>query len=717
MGLLSKGSPLPWAATKEVAEHVRRHGILQFIAAWRRLKDRHGDVLRWGEEVEYMILYLDRSQKVARLSLRAPAILERISAVQIESSSPCAKLIKWVPEYANWMLEATPGNPYGSLTSDLRAVELNMKLRRSCIQFFLEDGEHLITMPAFPRMGAPNFTYPATLPRGPVMQSLFVADAAINPHPRFPTLTRNIRERRGEKVYIHVPLFMDTNTAPLTVSEPSPLPSSSEPPAAAHGNGEPKSLTKSALTNSLNRIANGSSGDLQSAESEQSSNGADPSSSSKTFPEIYMDGMAFGMGCCCLQVTFQARDLEEARHLYDQLIPLTPIMLALTAASPMFKGLLADTDVRWHVISSSVDDRSPGERGIAPLAPGERRIKKSRYSSVDCYISNDKTLKDSYNDIEVLVDESSYNTLLEAGVDERLARHIAHLFIRDPLVVYKELLEQDDEESTDHFENIQSTNWNTVRFKPPPPGTEIGWRVEFRSMEVQLTDFENAAFVVFTVLLSRIILYFDLNFYIPISKVDENMEKAHIRGAVNTEKFWFRKHISKACCALTEGMLASPEHDSDECDKYDLFTINEIFNGKGDKFPGLIPLVSRYLDSIECDDDTREVVDQYLELIRLRASGKLVTAATYMRDYVHKHPAYKQDSVVSEEITYDLMRHLTKLAAGEVQAPELLQDFIQEATAKPESEPSSSQKSRFTLSECGCAQRSGSAAAASSSCT
>ena len=38
-------------------------------------------------------------------------------------------------------------------------------------------------------------------------------------------------------------------------------------------------------------------------------------------------------------------------------------------------------------------------------------------------------------------------------------------------------------------------------------------------MEVQMTDFENAAFSVFVVLLSRAILSFNLNFYIPISKV------------------------------------------------------------------------------------------------------------------------------------------------------------------------------------------------------
>jgi len=39
-------------------------------------------------------------------------------------------------------------------------------------------------------------------------------------------------------------------------------------------------------------------------------------------------------------------------------------------------------------------------------------------------------------------------------------------------------------------------------------------------MEVQMTDFENAAFAIFVVLLSRAILSFNLNFYVPISKVE-----------------------------------------------------------------------------------------------------------------------------------------------------------------------------------------------------
>lgn len=42
-------------------------------------------------------------------------------------------------------------------------------------------------------------------------------------------------------------------------------------------------------------------------------------------------------------------------------------MLALTASSPIYRGFLSDIDVRWSVISGSVDDRTPEELGLTPL--------------------------------------------------------------------------------------------------------------------------------------------------------------------------------------------------------------------------------------------------------------------------------------------------------------------------------------------------------------
>ena len=94
--------------------------------------------------------------------------------------------------------------------------------------------------------------------------------------------------------------------------------------------------------------------------------------------------------------------------------------------------------------------------------------------------------------------------------------------------------------------------------------------------------------------------------------------------------------------------------------------------GKGDHFPGLVPLVFAYLDYINCDSLTRERLTTYLEFIEKRASGELVTPATWMRNFVRNHPAYKGDSVVSDEIAYDLMLACRDIGEGKLHVPELL---------------------------------------------
>jgi len=234
-------------------------------------------------------------------------------------------------------------------------------------------------------------------------------------------------------------------------------------------------------------------------------------------------------------------------------------------------------------------------------------------------------------------------------------------------------------------------------------------------MEMQLTDFENAAFTVFIVLITRVILTFDLNMYIPISRVDANMQRAHSRGAVTKGKFFFRRHLAP----LEEGddgygvrytsmfsrvnntddaPVTSPQEETNgsngsvegvsqnrkhapyasggsEENSYEEMTMEEIMTGKGDYFPGLIPLVWAYLELINCDTATEKRIGEYLDLIQKRATGELDTAATWMRKFVRRHPAYKQDSVVTDEIAYDLMIACKEIGEGKLHVPELLGDY------------------------------------------
>ena len=82
-------------------------------------------------------------------------------------------------------------------------------------------------------------------------------------------------------------------------------------------------------------------------------------------------------------------------------------------------------------------------------------------------------------------------------------------------------------------------------------------------------------------------------------------------------------------------------------------------------FPGLIPLVESYLDSVNVDVQTRCELAIYLDLISRRASGRLVTTARWMRDFVAGHPAYAGDSVVSEEVNKDLISAVMEIAERE----------------------------------------------------
>ena len=49
----------------------------------------------------------------------------------------------------------------------------------------------------------------------------------------------------------------------------------------------------------------------------------------------------------------------------------------------------------------------------------------------------------------------------------------------------------------------------------------------------------------------------------------------------------------------------------------------------------------------------------------------MLTTASWMRKFIRSHPKYKFDSVVSEEINYDLMKRCTEITGGDHDCPDL----------------------------------------------
>ena len=107
MGLLTEGAPLSWDQTAKLADHVRKHGVQQFIRLYKKLENRRGDVLKWGDEVEYNLVKVDHDNSKVSLLLRADPMLKVLQKRQNEGEKGLDAT--WHPEFAAYMIEGTPG--------------------------------------------------------------------------------------------------------------------------------------------------------------------------------------------------------------------------------------------------------------------------------------------------------------------------------------------------------------------------------------------------------------------------------------------------------------------------------------------------------------------------------------------------------------------------------------------------------------------------------
>ncbi|CAK9029632.1 unnamed protein product, partial [Durusdinium trenchii] len=241
------------------------------------------------------------------------------------------------------------------------------------------------------------------------------------------------------------------------------------------------------------------------------------------------------------------------------------------------------------------------------------------------------------------------------GVDELMAQHVAQLFARDPLNVFRERLEVDNALVGDHWEQLQSSNWGTVRFKPPPaqssnPDGAIGWRVELRTPEAQATDFENAAVIAVARVLAQMILEEGWDLYVPISTVEENLRRTEGVGAVTRQRFLFR-----------DDFLGGESSGIQE------FSLEEILFGANEKgvFSRCLNFMQKKHSEGLCAAQTVQRFSRYVELFRRRCRSELPTPAAWLRRRLAAHQAYAGGSLVPREFVKDM----AMLAASLSQRP------------------------------------------------
>jgi glutamate--cysteine ligase catalytic subunit len=157
-----------------------------------------------------------------------------------------------------------------------------------------------------------------------------------------------------------------------------------------------------------------------------------------------------------------------------------------------------------------------------------------------------------------------------------------------------------------------------MRFKPPPSkDSNIGWRVEFRTMDIQLTDFENAALIVLLGMIVNVINNFDVDFAMPISMIDENMDRSHKVDGLLNQKFWFKTNVARGSYKKNDlkendfirshnnasDTLSSSSIDSEndpeievESDSIQELYVHEILSGKPEiGFKGIYPLIEEFM--------------------------------------------------------------------------------------------------------------------------
>jgi glutamate--cysteine ligase catalytic subunit len=103
-----------------------------------------------------MLVKFDHINKKVRVSLRAHQIFDVMDKREAEEGDNRAVL--WRPEFGAYMIEGTPGKPYGvinqlgsGLLSYFNVVEANMKARREEVQSLLGEDEALLCITSFPR--------------------------------------------------------------------------------------------------------------------------------------------------------------------------------------------------------------------------------------------------------------------------------------------------------------------------------------------------------------------------------------------------------------------------------------------------------------------------------------------------------------------------------------------------------------------------------------
>lgn len=88
MGFLTAGAAYDWEHAQPFLKYVSDHGITQFLTIYHKHVRGYKKALRFGDEIEYTLIHLDKEKREVKLLLRGPELLDKL---QIEEKEQPAR--------------------------------------------------------------------------------------------------------------------------------------------------------------------------------------------------------------------------------------------------------------------------------------------------------------------------------------------------------------------------------------------------------------------------------------------------------------------------------------------------------------------------------------------------------------------------------------------------------------------------------------------------
>jgi hypothetical protein len=135
--------------------------------------------------------------------------------------------LDFMPEFAGWVMEIVPKDPFADFLSKkeimrhLKTVDALNQKPEEIGSNALPNKTFLLSTSVFPKIGYADYYIRPNGERIPYVEreeanefskSKYYIDETVSKHVRFPTLTKNTMLRKGGRVEINVPLFVDKNT-------------------------------------------------------------------------------------------------------------------------------------------------------------------------------------------------------------------------------------------------------------------------------------------------------------------------------------------------------------------------------------------------------------------------------------------------------------------------------------------------------------------------